>query len=49
MQHYIEFDVRTIIMLEKLLGLGFFDTIAGHLALIKSLFFILGKGGGGGV
>jgi hypothetical protein len=31
LQQYIEFDVRTITMLEKLLGLGFFGTIVDHL------------------
>jgi hypothetical protein len=31
MQCYIKFDAFIITMLEKLLGLGFFGTIVGHL------------------
>jgi len=30
LQHYIEFDTRTIAMLEKLLGVGSFDDSIGH-------------------
>jgi hypothetical protein len=32
LQRYIEFDVRTIAMLQKLLGLKSFSTTMGHLA-----------------
>jgi hypothetical protein len=31
LQHYIEFNVHTIVMLEKILVLGLFNTIMGHL------------------
>jgi len=31
-QHYTEYDSHTIITLEKLLGVGSFGTIVGHLA-----------------
>jgi hypothetical protein len=37
---YIEFDVRTIAMLEKLLGLGSFSTIVGHLARCQVTFLV---------
>jgi hypothetical protein len=32
LQHYVEYDSCTIVTLEKLLGVGSFNTIAGHLA-----------------
>jgi hypothetical protein len=32
LQHYVEYDSCTIVTLEKLLGVGSFSTIAGHLA-----------------
>jgi len=31
LQHYIEFDARTIVMLKKLLGVGSFGDSIGHL------------------
>jgi hypothetical protein len=31
LQHYVEFDTHTIIMLEKLLGVGSFGGSIGHL------------------
>jgi hypothetical protein len=39
LQHYTEFDVCTIAMLEKLLGLGSFGTAMGHLALLGHYFY----------
>jgi hypothetical protein len=32
LQHYVVYDSCTIVTLEKLLGVGSFGTIAGHLA-----------------
>jgi hypothetical protein len=32
LQHYVEFDIHTIVMLEKLLGVGSFGGSTGHLA-----------------
>jgi hypothetical protein len=32
LQHYVRFDLCTIVTLEKLLGIGSFDNIVGNLA-----------------
>jgi hypothetical protein len=32
LQHYAKYDAHTIVTLEKLLGVGSFGTIVGHLA-----------------
>jgi hypothetical protein len=32
LHHYVEFDIRTIVMLKKLLGSRYFDGFVGHLA-----------------
>jgi hypothetical protein len=40
LQQYIEFDARTITMLEKILGLRFFGTIVGHLTHCHVIFLV---------
>jgi hypothetical protein len=37
LQHYIEFDIRTIALLEKLLGAGSFDGSINHLAHCQAI------------
>ncbi len=44
LQCYIEFDVRTIVMLEKLLGSKNFGTIVGHLVCRYVILPIFSKG-----
>jgi hypothetical protein len=39
LQHYIEFDICIITTLEKLLGVGSFGSIIGHLACCQAIFF----------
>jgi hypothetical protein len=36
LQHYVEFNIRTIITLEKLLGVGSFGGYIGHLARCRT-------------
>jgi hypothetical protein len=38
LQHYVEFDIRTIVMLEKLLGVRSFGGSIGHLAHCQAIF-----------
>jgi hypothetical protein len=38
LQHYVEFDIRTIAMLEKLVGARFFGGSIGHLACCHATF-----------
>jgi hypothetical protein len=44
LQHYTKFDVRTIVMLDKLLGSKCFGTIMGHLAYCQVIFHVSSKG-----
>ncbi len=44
LQHYTNFDVHTIAMLEKLLGSGSFGTTMGHLACHKVIFVVFSGG-----
>ncbi len=37
LQHYVEFNIHTIIMLEKLLGAGSFGGSIGHLVLHQAI------------
>jgi hypothetical protein len=39
LQHYTEFDIRTIIMLKKLFGVGFFGDFIRHLIFCQVTFF----------
>jgi hypothetical protein len=46
LQHYVKFDIQTIIMLEKLLGAKSFGGSIGHLTCHHAILFIyLGKFG----
>jgi hypothetical protein len=44
LQHYTKFDACTITMLTKLLGLGSFGTIMGHLACRQVTIFTFSGG-----
>jgi hypothetical protein len=46
LQHYVEFDIRTTIMLEQLFGVGFFGDFISHLTCHLIIFHVSSGGFG---
>jgi hypothetical protein len=44
LHHYVEFDIHTIVTLEKLLGAGSFGGSIGHLARRHAILFVFPSG-----
>jgi hypothetical protein len=40
LQHYVKFDIHTIVMLEKLLGVGSFNCSIGHLVHRQTILLV---------
>jgi hypothetical protein len=44
LQHYVKFNIHTIIMLEKLLGVGSFGGYIDHLTHCQTIFLLFQAG-----
>jgi hypothetical protein len=44
LQHYVEFDIRTIITLEKIFGARFFDGSINYLVHCHAIFLVFSNG-----